>query len=327
MFSAVAVCRSPKTKALAAVVLMAGIAVPAGVCAGQADDELSPGDVPPLPPEPDTSVKFSIAAGYQFVLNTGVGSTGDVSISRTGIEVGAEIPIDAAWKVIANLRYEFDHYSFSPVTSLGASPWGDTSLLTLDARVQWNATQQWIFFAGGVVQSSRETSASWSGSWTGGGTFGATYLFNRQLAVGLGFGVISQLGDPVLAYPLIILNWQINEDMRLTSVAGPAGIAATGLEFIYTIGAGWEVGVGGRYEFRRFLLDGTGVAPGGTGEETTFPFWARLGYRASQNFSVDLFVGMLIGGNFSIDNAAGVQVAESSYSPTPTAALVLHVSF
>ncbi len=322
----------------AAIATLAILAAAAQPCHAQqegdpppADEErprtgLRPADIPPPPPL-ESKIKFSVSAGFQYVLKTDIDGGGELSIGRTGLEVGTEIPLEEDFKLIANLRYDFNVYDFSAMTALGADPWGDTNYLGIDARIQWNATERVIVFAGGVVQSWRETTAGWDGSWTGGGIVGASWIHSKTLVFGLGFGVVTQLEDPVLAYPIIILSWKIKEKMRLTSVAGPAGIAATGLEFVYSIGKGWETGVGARYEFRRFRLDDSGVAPGGVGEETNLPVWVRISYRVSKNFSFDIYGGILAGGSLAIDNAAGVTVGDVSYSMTPMLAVSFRLRF
>jgi hypothetical protein len=284
---------------------------------------------PPEAPPPATvePLTFSVASGFQYLFETNIDGGGEVSLARVPLQIGADWKISRRLSVSAGLRYELDLYDFSGTSPLGADPWNDVNHLYLDARIVWALDQRTRIFGGPVIAWNRESGADWGSAVSGGGLIGATYAFSKQLVVGAGMGVITEIEDNPFVYPIIILNWQFTEKTYLTSRAGPAGVAAAGVELVHRLGEGWEVGIGARYEYRRFRLDDTGVAPAGVGEETNFPAWIRLSYRFAECFNLDFYAGMAFFGRLGTDDDQGNVLARTSYDPAPTVAVIGSLSF
>jgi hypothetical protein len=310
------------------IAILAAATALAAPCLGQdnvAEVPPRPPDAPPpAKPEP---LKFSIATGFQYLFETNIDGGGEIALTRVPLEIGADWTISKQLTISAGMRYELDLYDFKGVSSLGADPWDDVHNLVLDARVVWALDQRTRIFGGPVVAWNRESGADWGSAVTAGGLIGANYAFSRRLVVGAGVGFITLLEDDPFVYPLIILNWQITEKTYLTSRAGPAGVAATGLELAHRIDEHWEVGVGGRFEFRRFRLDSSGVAPDGVGEETNFPAWIRLSYRFAETFKLDFYAGMAFFGRLGTDDHQGNTIARTNYDPAPTVAVIGSLNF
>jgi hypothetical protein len=318
---AVAMNRSRYTTPAGAAVALAGALGWAGVCGAQD----RPAEAKPIPPP--ERVKLSARAGVQHIFETDLDGGGDVNISRGALTLGAETEVSPDLDLVASLRYELSLFEFAGTSDLGADPWDDIHTLSFDVRLQWAMTNDWAVWGGPVIMWSRQDGAVWDDSMAGGAFFGATYVSSEKLIMGGGVGIVSQIEDEALIYPIVILEWKMTDDLRLTTRAGPVGITATGLELVYDLGEGWEIGAGGRYEFRRFRLDGAGIAPGGVGEETNFPLWLRLSYRASENFSIDLYAGLTFSGQLKLDDFNGRQLARADYDNSATAAVVASLRF
>jgi hypothetical protein len=285
-----------------------------------------PVEPPPAAPPPE-KLTFSVATGFQYIFETNIDGGGELSLARVPLEITADLEISDQLDLTTNLRYELDLYDFKGPSALGASPWNDIHNLSINLRLVWALNQKVLLWGGPAVLWSRESGAGWGDSGMAGGFMGATYIVSRKLIFGGGLGVVTQLEDDILVYPIIILNWRITDHTYLTSRAGPVGIAATGVELVHDLGEGWEVGVGARYEFRRFRLDDTGVAPNGVGEETNFPAWVRLSYRFDESFKLDLYMGLAMFGRLGLDDSAGTTVASTKYDPAPTVALIGSLQF
>ena len=279
------------------------------------------------PPLDDTDLTFSISSGYQFLFRTDVDMGGSYTVDRVGLELKGKTKINQDWRVEANLRYLLNDYDFNTVVGLGGDPWSDIHTLQMDVRFEWWTTNDIVVMFGPFVMWSRESGASWDRALTGGVFAGVMYVSSAQLAWGAGVGISSQLEDSVLVYPILFLDWKFHGDMKLTSVAGPVGLAFTGIEWVWEFADHFEFGVGARYEFRRFRLDDSGFAPGGVGEETSIPFWGRLSYRFNDNFAVDVYAGVVAGGRFKVDNADGNPLGEDDSELAPTLAIALRVDF
>ena len=73
--------------------------------------------------------------------------------------------------------------------------------------------------------------------------------------LGGGLALTTQIEDDILVLPLLVLHWQIRDNLRLST--RPA-TGATGfyfiLELVYDLGGSWEVAVCGAWEIRRVRL-------------------------------------------------------------------------
>ncbi len=308
---------SPPVAIIAAITV--GAAVPCAAQDNQPPAQLaSPGS---------NDLRFSIAAGYQRLFETDLDGGGTFSVNRIGLELKAQTKIAADWRLDLNLRYLFGDYDFTGAVNLGGNPWSDVTTLQMDARFHWRVNDDLAVIFGPFIMWSRETGASWNDAFTGGAFGGVLIRSGDNLAWGGGFGVSSQLDDSVLVYPVLFLDWTINDDMKLTSTAGPVGLAFTGLEFVWAFAEEYEAAAGFRYEFRRFRLDNTGVAPGGIGEDSSFPVWVRFSFRFNDNIAADLYAGFVTGTSFQVDNVNGVRLGEDDTDLAPTVAFNVRVDF
>ena len=279
------------------------------------------------PPIDDATLTFSISAGYQHIFNTSLNSGGDYQVDRVGLELKVKTKISDEWRLEGNLRYLFDDYKFSNATDLGGNPWSDINTLQIDARAQWWMNNDMALIFGPFLMWSRESGASWSDSLTGGAFAGVMFVSSSTLAWGGGIGISSQLEDDVLVYPILFLDWKFNDTMKLSSVAGPIGLAFTGVEWVWEFVEHFELGLGARYEFRRFRLDESGATPNGVGEDTEVPFWARLSYRFNEHIAVDGYAGFIVGTEFILDDSSGNRLGSDKSDPAPMIALAVRIEF
>jgi hypothetical protein len=306
-----------------AVVALLAVASP---CLAQ--DPGAPGNEPAaVPPLDDTDLTFSVAAGYQFLFRTDLDAGGSYSVDRVGLEFKAKTKIGQDWRVEGNFRYLFNDYDFNNAVGLGGDPWSDIHTVQMDVRLEWWATNDIVVIFGPFLMWSRESGASWEDALSGGAFAGVMYVKSSKLAFGAGVGISSQLEDSVLVYPLLFLDWKFSGNMKLTSVAGPVGLAFTGIEWVWDFADHFQFGVGARYEFRRFRLDNSGFAPGGVGEDTSVPFWGRLSYRFNDNFAADLYAGFVAGGKFKVDDSNGNRLGQDDSELAPTLAIAFRLTF
>ncbi len=315
---------NPVCRAVAVALATVGISV--APCPAQSGQTQEPQRVAE-PPIDDTDLKFSISAGYQHIFKTSLDRGGTFQVDRVGLELKAKGKISDEWRLEGNLRYLFGSYTFTNAANLGGDPWSDINTLQIDARAQWWMNNDMALIFGPFLMWSRESGASWSDSLTGGAFAGIMFVSSQKLAWGGGIGISSQLEDDVLVYPILFLDWKFTDSMKLSSVAGPVGLAFTGVEWVWEFIDHFEFGVGARYEFRRFRLDDSGVAPGGVGEDSSIPFWARLSYRINENVAIDGYAGFIVGTEFILDDSSGSRLGSDKSSPAPTIALAVRIDF
>ncbi len=281
------------------------MAASTGIARGQAD-QLAP---------PDNEINFSLSVRVEQHLATDVDGGGELEVSRIPFRLEAESDLrdDLTLKLI--LGYELSLYDFSGASDLGVDPWDDVHILELSGRLQWAARDDWFIFGGPIVQFARETDAGWDDAVMGGALIGVTHVFPKRLILGGGVGVLSQIEDNALVFPVLVIDWQINDTLRLVSQGRVGSSGGLALELVYDLGSGWEVAGGFQYEKRRFRLDSSRVdAPEGVGEETTLPLWARLSYEINENVGLDLYAGVA-SGELDLDDNGGKAVARADYDP------------
>jgi hypothetical protein len=123
-----------------------------------------------------------------------------------------------------------------------------------------------------------------------GGVVAVSHVFGPKLTLGLGLAGYYDLAQTRF-FPFLIVKLKLSEQFRLTNPfhTGPAGPA--GLELSYSLSRHWEVAVGGAYRSYRFRLDYNGPIPNGIGEYDSIPIFARLSYKPSAAFGVDVCGG------------------------------------
>jgi hypothetical protein len=264
----------------------------------------------------DPEIMFSIFGGFAHQFRTNIDGGGRFSSSRAGASVGAMTQITPDFDVRFTFGYEFDHYSFSGDTGIGGfDPWGDIHTVGFGVIFGAHMTNEWKIFGGPVFQFSAESGASFSDGFIGGGIIGTSFDFSPDLTLGGGIGVVSQIERGTRFFPVILVNWRITDQLRLTTETQTGASGDIGAELIYDWGGGFETAVGGSYRFRRFRLDDGGLAPEGVGQHSSLPFWLRLGYRFNPHFSVSAYGGVVIAGELRLLDSNGNRIGKEDYDP------------
>jgi len=273
-----------------------------------------------------TDLSFTVYSGGQFSFQSDIDGGGDMNVFRLQFGVTGRASLTRDLDLTVQIGYDIDLYDFSGVSRLGIDPWEDVHTFNVGAILSMDMSNDWTLFGGPVLQVAREDSADVDDSFIGGGVFGATYEVSSSLTVGGGFGVVTQIEDDTRLFPVIVLDWEISDRLRLTSkTAGAAG--RSGLELVYDFANDWEVAIGGSYEFRRFRLDDDGVAPGGVGEDKSLPIRARLSRRMGDHVVLDFYAGVVMVSDIELANVDGVVLAAADVDPTGLLGFAVRLTF
>ena len=117
------------------------------------------------------------------------------------------------------------------------------------------------------------------------------------------------------AFPILIIDWDINERWNLATGGGLASSQGPGLTLSYKVSRRWKASLTGRYENLEFRLDDEGVAPGGIGRDQSFPLVLSGVFDASQMASFSIFAGVELAGKLKLKNEFDELVDESKYDP------------
>ncbi len=209
-------------------------------------------------------------------------------------------------------------YDFNDLTAFGGGePWDKIDHARVSVKGRFGVGETGSIIVIPSLRLNHEKGASSSDGRTFGVYAAAAWRINENLTIGPGIGVFQRLESGTRVFPILAIDWNINERWNLSTGRGLASSEGPGLTLSYKLNDDWSLGLAGRYEDVEFRLDNEGLAPGGVGRDQSIPlvFIARLTPNAKINFSV--FAGVEVGGTLKLKDADNVILEESDYDPAP----------
>jgi hypothetical protein len=269
------------------------------------------------------------SAGYRFMVTPIYRMTSDLDSGGEARYGGLLMSLGRSWSLdarstlgfgldLGHLDWSFDN----PVNFGGVAPWDRVDRLGLSVPFTYAAGGGWTLGISPTLEYSGESGAEVSDALEYGALLSLVKPVRDGLTLGFGFGVYERIEETSL-FPVLIVNWRINERLRLSNPApaGPTGPA--GLELSYALGSGWELGIGGAYRSNRFRLDRDGAFPSGVGEYRRVPVLARIGRRLSDGLSLSLYAGVSLNSQLRVEDAKGRGLYAEDLDPAVTFGLSL----
>ena len=266
-----------------------------------------------------------VSAYYEFESGLDGGGEFDLTGALASVDVLHQYTRELA--VGVSLRYGYERWDFAGTPrAFGAAPWDNVNRPAVGLVFAYAPNDEWSFLAAPTVQWAYEQGASTGDALMGGAIVAATRRFSPTLSLGLGAGVFDEI-EKTQVFPFVLVDWQINERLKLGNPfrAGPAGGA--GLELAYTVNDAWEFAAGGTWRSYRFRLDRDGPAPGGIGESRGIPLFLRTSYAVARDARLDFLAGVVVGGKLKLMDANGDDVAEDDYDAAPIVGITLRTRF
>ena len=258
----------------------------------------------------------------------GLDNGGDVSLDFLSGSAGLTYAPDWRWSAGVNLGaadYNFDFSGAGQLASL--KPWSNVGITTVSAPLRYAFDRNWGLFVQPSYQRAGTRNADDGDSAQWGAVAAVSYASAPRQLIGLGASVFNGL-EKSRVYPILLIDWQLNDKLRLANplTAGPTGPA--GLEIVYALGGNWELAAGGAYRSLRFRLDrDLAIAPNGVGEYTGVIGFGRLSYRFSPKASLDLHAGGVFRTKVTLANTSGNTVVSEDAKTAPIAALSFRARF
>lgn len=278
-------------------------------------------------PEPMEELRFSLTGLplYQFPSHVDGGGT----LSVFTLIFCADLSKQLNEKLGAGVRfsYIYDAYDFSGLTAFPVPrPWSSIHTFGLDFPLVFSLNDTWKLHLIPTGQFSGEDGARFGSSLSYGGVVAVSHVFGPKLELGMGIGVYSNLAT-ISVYPYPIVEIKLSDRIKFTNPfpAGPAGPA--GGELSYSLNKHWAIGVGGAYRSPRFRLDNNGPLRGGIGEYRSIPIFARLSYKHSQAFKIDLYGGVSLFNEIYINDSNGDEIYRSQQDVAPLFGMSISGSF
>lgn len=255
-----------------------------------------------------------ISGGYLYQSNSALDNGGEFSLDQATIQYDLSRFLADGDSYGFSTSYTVWGYDFSNTPSLGgAAPWGDINLLDLGVPIRYKLANGWRVFALPSIRSAFEDDASFSDGLTYGGIFGASYEVSDRLTIGPGFGAFSSIEESVNFFPIILINWELNDYWSVETGRGLGATLGPGVFMNYDPDKDWRIQFGGRYESLRFRLDDDGVASGGAAEDKNFSLFAGARYSPNPGMQLSLYAGWKFSGTLTIDDSTGAEVSKEDY--------------
>jgi hypothetical protein len=265
---------------------------------------------------PDGSGWFgTVRGGFVHQLDSALDGGGEFHVNRLAVVGGVGYRPDFTRSVSLSVGYDRNDYGFSGLSD--GSPWGDINTLKLGVPVRWGLDEHWTLFMIPTVRWNAEDGANWGEALGGGGFAGFSYRFGEQLTIGPGFGALTQLDASPSFFPVLIVQWDITDELRLETGRGLGASQGPGLSLAYSPFPGWEFSLGGRYEKIRFRLSETNVNADGVGEDRGVPLYLGVTWRWSDDGRVSLLGGVRLGGKLQLDDPTGSEISSREYDAAP----------
>ena len=285
-------------------------------------------------PEPDESFLIDgvtrqpfrtyFASGYIHEFSTSFSNSGSVSVNRGFVGAGIGLDFDGPLSIGLGASWSGDWYEFDGDSALspapGVKPWNDIQAVSMRARMSLELSEQWILGGSLGVLFAGEPGAEFSNSSTIQTMLTATWKLNKTFFVGGGALVSTQLEDSVQVIPLILINWEISDDLILSNIIGPETYpTGAGIELAWRPNRGTELAIGGRYENRRFRLDDSGPAirANGVGQDYGFPMWTRATWKFRGGIRLDLVAGLSLFNEYELNDSNGNLIGKTDLDPAP----------
>lgn len=272
----------------------------------------------PPPPRrgPPLGLNFVVRGGATYQFPTKLDGGGSFNTSRSVLDVGARYGFTHELSATLSASYGYDPYDFSSdVTIGGVAPWTELHTMRISLPVIWDATPQWRALVVPLFRMQADTPAAWGDSMSGGAMAAFSYAFSKNLRLGPGVGVVSEISQRPTIFPMLLIDWQVSDRFALTTGRGLGASLGPGIQGVYSVRKHVDLTLGFRFERTRFRLSEASGLPGGVGEDQSFPVFATFRVGPQWAF-VALVTGAEFAGKLSIEDESGDFSAERRYKPS-----------
>lgn len=277
--------------------------------------------------QPPGQTTTTIGAAGISQLKADLDGGGKAGWNSLGVNLNVAHQFTPALSAGVRAGYAAEDWRFDTPTAFGpTAPWGRIDRPSVGVNVSYATSADTAWFVAPQFEWAYESGASASDGLSYGAVFGVTKVFSPTLVMGFGLGVFHQIDDTKY-FPFLIVNWQINDKLRLSNPlpAGPAGGA--GLELAYAFDSGWELAGGAAYRDYRFRLNEDAAAPDGLGRNTGIPVFARLTRKFSPAARIDFYAGLVADGKLRLLDDNGETLRSADYGTAPLFGITGSFSF
>ena len=242
-------------------------------------------------------------------------------------------PINESVLVGFHARYKRSEYDFKvdkarpPVYGskrLPKDPWGGVDTIDLIPTATMLIGSRASIVAAVPIRWSGEVGTD-RNAFVAGISAVASMQVTDRFRAGLGIGVSSKIERDPETFPIVVLDWRINEALRLTTEGGWIQGGRSSLYWGPNRALALSFSVG--YERERFRLDDNGTLrdTNGVGEVTAVPIEVGLRLHFARGAYFDFRAGLAVAGRLRIESSSGKKLYEEDYDPAPRVSLSFRI--
>jgi len=274
-----------------------------------------------------------VASDFRMEFETKSDAGDEFDAWRSGIEGGVGGPINQSVLVGFAARYAHSSFDFNldngaPLvyggTQLPREPWNTINTLDLVPHTTVLVGDQVSVVATVPIRWAAESGAD-RNAFAGGISAIVRWQVNDDLMVGAGLGVTSQLGRDAETFPIVALDWRIDESLDLRTEGDWLQGGSTALYYGPSDTVRFLLSAG--YERTRFRLDDYGSArdTDGIGEITTVPLELGLRLQFLEGAWFDFRTGLGIAGRIRVETAGGNKLYDQRFDPAWRWSMAVHI--
>lgn len=262
----------------------------------------------------DWETSLTPRASHEFDANLGDAT---LAVTRGGILFKTGSQLNQQLIVGASLDAEYANYDFGDLFSTAPA-----DFLAIDVRpsASFYFSENLGVYGGAILGFGGEPSADIGDSLIYGAFGGFNYQIAKDLWVGAGLGVSTQLEDDVLYVPLVTIDWKINDQLSLEA-NGLSG------KLTYAIDKQWSIFAEGSYQLRRYRLDDDSIVSDGVLADDYIPVGIGVSYAPSDHVTISLVGGAVVWREIEFIDDDENEIASEDAEITPYVAASVKISW
>ena len=211
----------------------------------------------------------------------------------------ANMPLNRQWSIGANLGYDNLDYDWdinqNSLLRSNTQPWSTIHQYSAGLSLSYRLDNHWMFLIAPKLQYAYADTASSSNAQSYGVVASGMYRFDSGNMLGFGVAYLNDISE-VRTLPYLAVRWQISDKWVLANPFQAGFSGPAGLELSYQYNRDWDFGVGSSMRTERFLI----ADDDKTIEVEEWVGFARAGWQATTNVSLNAYAGYYFGGEMQL---------------------------
>ena len=277
--------------------------------------------------KPPDTVSGSLAFTGFGQLPRDLDGGGDVRSRDLAVSGSVTRQFTPAFAAGVSLRYVSEDWSIGTAPALGGlNPLGRFVHPAASVNLSLALSRKLLVGLSATVEMAYERGAGAHDALVYGAAASVVGVLAPGRVLGLGANVSRQFYS-VKVSPFVVVNWRLNERLRVANAPAAGPLGGAGVELRYAIAPAWEVAGGGVYRSDRYRLGADQPWAGQVAETAGIPLLARLARKLDPATRLDVSAGVVTNGTLKIKDSDGHPLAKDGYGVTPMAAVTLSREF